>query len=86
MSKKTIHSFARGPYEEVRLCAGEYRERVYLDLRIYFKNEEMEDWRPTKKGITLPLESLGELRNGIQKLEMSFQSRAASGASVSPSG
>ena len=69
MSKLTIHSFPKGDNEEVRVSAGEYREKIYFDVRVFFKNEENNEMFPTKKGITLALDLLPELKKGLQKIE-----------------
>ena len=43
------------PYRQVRLTVNEFREQEYLHLREYFLDFE-EDWKPSNKGISIPLE------------------------------
>jgi hypothetical protein len=38
--------------EVVRVSTEEFKGRKYLDVRIYFVNDEGE-WKPTKKGVTI---------------------------------
>jgi len=68
MLNEVIYSFPKNETEEVRLSLREYKERVYLDQRIWFLAKEGE-YHPTKKGFTLSLEYLPELRKGLEKAE-----------------
>jgi len=43
------------PYRQVRLTINEFREEEYLHLREYYLDFE-EEWKPTDKGIAIPLE------------------------------
>ena len=53
--------------ERIRIGFNEYEGREYIDIRQYFQNEEGE-WRPTKKGVTLPTDRLQELKDEIARL------------------
>lgn len=72
MAKVVFHAFMKNSDQEVRFAAGEYKDKMYLDVRIYFKSEETEEWHPTKKGITLPIEMLPEFRKGLDLLQSSI--------------
>jgi hypothetical protein len=43
------------PYKQVRLTINEFREQEYLHLREYYLDFD-EEWKPTDKGIAIPLE------------------------------
>lgn len=62
-----IHTFQKNPEEEVRLTLREYKDRHYLDLRLWFQPSDGGDYRPTKKGITLSLDYLPELKKGLER-------------------
>jgi hypothetical protein len=47
-----IGDIERGETEVLRISAEEFKGRKYIDVRIYFENEEGE-WKPTKKGVTI---------------------------------
>ncbi len=72
MSKVTLYSFKKSKEEQVRLSAGEFKNRVYLDLRVYHRTSEDREFRPTKKGITLAYHFLPELKQAIQKAHSRF--------------
>lgn len=56
--------------ERVRVAINEYQGKTYLDIRQFFENQEGE-WRPTQKGVTLPLEAIPEMIEALQALENS---------------
>ena len=64
---RVIHSFQKNPEEEVRLTLREYKERQYLDLRLWYQPSNGGDYLPTKKGLTLSLEYLPELKKGFER-------------------
>lgn len=68
MDKKIIHAFPKNTDEEIRLSAGEFKEKIYLDLRIFYRDQETDEMRPTKRGITLALDHFSELKKGIDKI------------------
>ena len=47
-----IGEIERGETEVLRISTEEYKGRKYIDVRIYFENDDGE-WKPTKKGITV---------------------------------
>jgi hypothetical protein len=62
-----IYRFQKNPEEEVRFCFKEYKDRQYLDLRLWFQPPSSREFFPTKKGITLGLDYLPELKKGVEK-------------------
>ena len=65
MEKQILHSFKRNETEEVQISIGSYKEKNYIDLRIFFKSGD--EWRPTKKGLTLTTELVPELLIGLER-------------------
>ena len=74
---RIVHSFSKNPEEEVRMALREYKDRRYLDLRLWYQPSTQGEYLPTKKGITLSVDFLGELKTGLEKvagcLEMPLQ-------------
>jgi hypothetical protein len=73
---RIIDSFKRNATEEVRATVRTYRGKQYLDGRIYYLDDAGE-FKPTKKGINLSVELLGELTKMIDKLAKAVQADAA---------
>ncbi len=78
MENRVVHSFKRNEAEEVRISIGAYKDKTYLDVRVYFRMEKGSDWAPTKKGITIPLELVSDLAEGLRlaKAEMGLMANA----------
>lgn len=64
---RVVHTFRKNPEEEVRLTLREYKDRQYLDLRLWFQASGGGEYYPTKKGLTLSMEHLGELKKGLDR-------------------
>jgi len=69
METQLIHSFRKNDREEIRISFREYKERFYIDMRLYFLAEDRGEMCPSKKGLTLGIDFLPEIKLGITKLE-----------------
>lgn len=66
-----IGDIERSETEVLRVSAEEYKGRKYLDIRIYFENDQGE-WKPTKKGVTVSPDKVQEFIELIRKAEESL--------------
>ena len=78
-----VHTIHKGPKEEVRLSLRRYKDRGYLDIRVWFQPPKGGEYHPTTKGITLGLEFIPELKRGLERadresLEMARHSNLSS--------
>lgn len=71
--EKLIASLPKGSGEEVRVGLSEFKGKQYIDMRVYFENDDGE-WKPTKKGVALDvkyfwklMEALGEARDTLKE-------------------
>ncbi len=64
-----VYKIDKNPNEKIIISLNEFRGRTYVDIRIYYNVSENEipDYRPTRKGITIPLDLVSELKDGIDK-------------------
>ena len=69
MEKKMIYSFKRNDTEEVRISAGTYKEKEYVDIRIFYCDKTSGEWKPTKKGVTINRNLFGEFMEGLKRAE-----------------
>ncbi len=53
--------------ERIEVRAAEYEGHSYIDIRTYWRSQDGEEWRPSKKGVTLKPELVGELIAAIRK-------------------
>jgi hypothetical protein len=58
----------KNPTEEVRVALTSYHGHDLVDIRVFFQDGQGE-WRPTKRGVSLSVDSFTELREAIAKAE-----------------
>lgn len=63
-----IGEMEKGWNEKIVFSISEFRGKNYANIRIYYEDDEGE-WKPTKKGITVPVESFAEFRSHLDELE-----------------
>ncbi len=56
----------RNPTEVLRVSLENFKGRDYIDLRIYYQDENGE-WKPTKKGVTVAPDKLDDVINFFNK-------------------
>lgn len=64
-----IHAFPRGKNEKIQLNVRKYKDRYYLDIRLWFQTPEDPQFRPTRKGVSFPLDFVNDLQQGIDRLK-----------------
>ena len=63
-----IHSFPKSEAEKIQIAIRKYKGKHYIDLRVWFQTEENATFFPSKRGISLSLDLLPELRKGMERL------------------
>ena len=63
-----VARIAKNPTEEVRISLTSFRGHDLVDIRVFFQDEQGE-WRPTKRGVSLSVDSFAELREAVVKAE-----------------
>ena len=64
---KLVAEIQKSDIEIIRVSLTQYRNKDYFDIRLYYREDG--DWRPTKKGLTLAIGLLPELKKAIQALD-----------------
>jgi len=65
---EVIHSFQKNATEEVRVSLTEYLGHKLIDIRVYYQGEDNE-FRPTKKGLSISVEKFSDLQEAIKNAE-----------------
>jgi len=63
---KSLTDIKRNDSEIVRVSKREFKGHEFLDLRIYYQDDEG-DYKPTKKGITINPKLVDELIDALNK-------------------
>ena len=66
MERKLIAEFGKNSAEIVRIQLVQYKDQELLDLRVWVLQEGAEAI-PTKKGLCLRIEQIGDLKEAIDK-------------------
>lgn len=56
---------------EIQIAVKSYKGKAYVDIRQFFKSEDMTKMLPTKKGITIPLDKWEDFRSIIDGIDTS---------------
>lgn len=56
----------KNPVEKIMITLSEFKKKKYVDLRIYFMNDDME-WKPTKKGVTIAPDLIDQVIEALKK-------------------
>ena len=64
---KILATIARNATEQLQISINSYKEKQYLDLRIYYTTDEGETWLPTKKGVTVSPDNLQTLKDAVEE-------------------
>jgi len=64
---KPIHEIEKSPTEVILFALLEYHGHRFADIRIFFEDDEGA-WKPTRKGIAVPLKHLADFAEGVRKL------------------
>jgi hypothetical protein len=66
-----VGDIERNETEVVRVSTEEFKGRKYLDIRVYFENDDGE-WKPTKKGVTIPPDKVDAFLELVKKAKGSL--------------
>jgi len=59
---------------KIHVRLSRFRDREYLDIRNFYETEEGE-WKPTRKGISVPVEFYDELMAALTKAKPMIEER-----------
>jgi len=65
----TLLTFEKSERNQVKVRESIFKDREYIDIRVFNKNKEGE-FIPTKKGVTLPKDMMKEVIRGLAKLKI----------------
>jgi len=66
--EKVAYEFDKGNKELVRASVSDFAGSRRADIRIYFQTDDGA-WHPTKRGVSISAEMVGELKQAVDKLE-----------------
>ena len=64
---KILATIPRNATEQLQISINSYKDKRYLDLRIYYTTDDEENWLPTKKGVTVSPDNLLTLKEAVEE-------------------
>ena len=71
-----IQSIEKGPGTRIHVRLSRFRDRDYLDTRNFYETEDGE-WKPTRKGIAIPVEFYDELMAALAQAKETIAQRSS---------
>ncbi len=67
--RKLIVVVDKNSRDRIEVRSAEYNGHPYIDIRTYWRNGDDDAWKPSKKGVTVKPELVGELIGLLRKAE-----------------
>lgn len=64
---KILATIPRNATEQLQVSINSYKDKKYLDLRIYYTTDDGGSWLPTKKGVTVSPDNLALLKDAVEE-------------------
>lgn len=65
---EVIGEMEKGWNEKIVFSISDFKGKTYANIRIYYEDDEGE-WKPTKKGVTVSLDSFKEFKELVDQME-----------------
>lgn len=75
MNDQVIAEIGKNALEKVIVGIREFKGHRFLDLRIYYLDDN-DEWKPSRKGVTFGLDQVGELLEAIQAIAAKLEEAA----------
>lgn len=66
-NSKILAIIPKSATEQLQIALSEFKDKKYLDLRIFYTTDSGATWLPTKKGVTVSPDNLELLKEAIEK-------------------
>ena len=70
--QKVIRDIEKNSSNKIRISLTEFKGNNFVDLRVYYEDEEGE-YKPTKKGVALKPELIPQVIEALQEAEREFK-------------
>ncbi len=72
---KPLAVLSKSPVAEIHVGFGEYRGHRFLDIRQHYIDGDDNQPKPTKKGVTVKPEQIGELISALEQAQVEAKAR-----------
>jgi hypothetical protein len=71
-----VRSIDKGMGSRIHIRLSKFRDRDYLDIRNFYETDDGE-WKPTRKGIAVPVDLYDDLMEGLAAAKEEIGKRSA---------
>ena len=64
---KRLATIDRNATEQLQISIKSFKDKEYLDLRIFYTTDDGASWLPTKKGVTVSPDKLEVLKDAVEE-------------------
>lgn len=68
-SEELLGKFVKNSREEIHIKKVAKNTKEYLDIRTFWYDSNADEFRPSQKGVAIPLEFAGELKSILDLIE-----------------
>ena len=68
-TEELLGKFVKNSREEIHIKKVSKNTREYIDIRTFWFDSNGDEFRPSQKGVTIPLEFVGELKTILDSIE-----------------
>ena len=68
-NEELIGKIEKNNREEIQIKKVEKKGKIYIDIRVFWSDGESEEFKPSQKGVTVPYDSLSELKELINRID-----------------
>ena len=68
-SEEIISKFVKNSREEIQIKKVAKNNKTYLDIRVFWFDSKSDEFRPSQKGVAIPLEIVGELKSLLETID-----------------
>lgn len=66
--RQEVYRFTKSTLEEVRAAIYPFQGKLYADLRVFWRDPETGEYKPSRKGVTVSVDLLPELARAVGKM------------------
>ncbi|NLU53466.1 MAG: transcriptional coactivator p15 [Clostridiaceae bacterium] len=68
-SEELLGKFVKNSREEIQVKKVTKNSKAYVDIRTFWFDSKSDEYRPSQKGVAIPMEFVGELLSILENVE-----------------
>lgn len=68
-SEELLGKFVKNSREEIQIKKVTKNSKAYVDIRTFWYDSKSDEYRPSQKGVAIPMEFVGELLSILENVE-----------------